>query len=137
MLRVLAGIVAGVLLAVGIIIVVEVVSHALYPPPPGMNVEDPAALARAAAQMPPGALLMIILGWTLGTFCGCWLAARIGKRAGPAVTPGVLVFAAAIANMFQIPHPPWFWVVSLLLVAVAAIAGAALGARKPAPLLVR
>lgn len=137
MLRVLAGIVAGVVLAVGIIIVVELVSHALYPPPPGTNIDDPAALARAAAQMPLGALLMIILGWTLGSFCGSWLAAKIGRRAAPAVTPGVLVFAAAIANMFQIPHPPWFWIVSLLLVGIATIAGAALGARKPPPVLVR
>ena len=137
MLRVLGGIVAGVLLAVGIIIVIELVSHAIYPLPPGTNIDDPAALARIAARMPLGALLLIILGWTLGSFCGSWLAAKIGRRAAPAVTPGVLVFAAAIANMFQIPHPLWFWIVSLALVAIATIAGAALGAKRPAPLLVR
>jgi hypothetical protein len=137
MLRALGGVVAGVLLAVAVIIVVELVSHAIYPPPPGTNIDDPAAIARAAAQAPLNALLMVILGWTLGTFCGCWLAGRVGRRPGPAVTPGVLVFAAGIANMFQIPHPLWFKIVSLLLVAVAAIAGAALGARRPPPLLVR
>jgi hypothetical protein len=137
MLRVLGGIIAGVLLAVAIIIVVELVSHAIYPPPRGTNIDDPAAVARAAAQAPMGAKLLVILGWTLGTFCGCWLAGTIGKRAAPAVTPGVLVCAAAIANMFQIPHPVWFWVASLALVAIAAIAGAAVGARRPAPVLVR
>jgi hypothetical protein len=137
MLRVLGGIVAGVLMAVAVIIVVELVGHAIYPPPPGTNVDDPAAVARAAAQMPLGALLFVILGWTLGSFCGSYLAGAIGKRPGPAVTPGVLVFAAAIANMFQIPHAPWFWIVSLLLVGIATISGAALGSRKPAPPLVR
>ncbi|HKO56878.1 MAG TPA: hypothetical protein VJ276_13470 [Thermoanaerobaculia bacterium] len=137
MLRVLGGIVAGVLLAVGLIIVVELVGHAVYPPPPGTNIDDPAAVARLAAQRPLGALLFVILGWTLGAFCGSYVAGAIGKRPAPAVTPGVLVCAAAVANMFQIPHPTWFWIVSLLLAAVATISGAALGARKPAPPLVR
>lgn len=137
MLRAIGGVLAGIVVAFGVIVVIELVGHAIYPPPAGTNLDDPAAVARLAATMPIGALLMVIAGWTLGAGLGSWLAGRIGKRAAPAVTPGVLVAAAAVANMFQIPHPLWFWIVSLALVAIATITGAALGAKKPAPQLVR
>ncbi|MBV9494597.1 MAG: hypothetical protein JOZ54_10155 [Acidobacteria bacterium] len=137
MLRAIGGVLAGIVIAFGVIVVFQLVVQAIYPPPRGANMDDPATVARLAAMTPIGARLTVILSWTLGSFLGAWLAGRIGKRAVPAVTPGVLVAAAAVANMFQTPHPVWFWIVSLALVAIATITGAALGAKKPAPQLVR
>ena len=130
MLRKIGGTLAGIALAIAVIIIVEMVGNALYPPPPGIDPKNPEAMARLIGTMPRAALMAIVLGWTAGAFLGSWLAARIARSVWPAVVVGALVVCGAVANMLTIPHPVWMWVSGIVLVGLMTLAGGALGARR-------
>lgn len=55
------AVVLGLILGVVIIFVVEGVSHLLYPPPPGLDINNPKVLKAAMANVPFGALLFVLL----------------------------------------------------------------------------
>ena len=52
----------GMVVAGLAITVIEFLGSKIYPPPLGMNPEDPASVRAAMALMPPGALLFVLLG---------------------------------------------------------------------------
>ena len=109
---VLSGIVVGL---------VESVGHLLWPPPPGVDVTQPEALAALMDQIPLPAKLNVVLAWWLGAFVGAGVAARLaGSR--PAVlgyVVGSVQLAGGVATLFMIPHPAWM-VVSALVAAPSA-----------------
>ena len=51
----LAAVVAGLVVSVVLIAAVQAISVRLFPPPPGMDANDPAAIARFMQQLPIGA----------------------------------------------------------------------------------
>src|SRR5256885_6959017 len=104
--------------------------RSLYPLPPGVDPKNPESLARAMRSIPAAALVVVVIGWTAGALLGSWLAARVARSVWPAVGVGALVVCGAVANMLTIPHPLWVWISSLLLVALVALGGAGLGARR-------
>jgi hypothetical protein len=123
----------GALATVAIIMAVEGLSAKLFPLPLGVDPRNPESLKAVMAHMPAGALLLVAAGWFLGTFAGAWVAARIAGRA-PLVHGlilGVLFLAGAIANLLAIPHPVWFWVLSVALFLPAAYLGAKLATGRP------
>ena len=128
-LAVLLGAVAGGVL----IMAVEMLGATIYPLPPGVDPNDPESVKRAMAGVPVGALLLVLLGWILGTFAGAWIAARLAPRSplGHGLVLGVLFLAAGIMNMLEFPHPAWFWVLGVVVFLPAAYIGAKLaqGAR--------
>jgi hypothetical protein len=64
-------VVAGLLIAA-----TELTDSKIYPLPPGVNPEDPTSLKAAMVDLPTGALLLVLLGWTVGTFARAWVTAR-------------------------------------------------------------
>jgi hypothetical protein len=127
-LAVLAGtIVAGVLISI-----VEAISSAIFPLPPGLDLHDHEAMRQHIDTLPIGAFLMVLAAWAIGAFGGSWVAARLAGRArlvhGSIV--GALFLLAAVLNMLMIPHPVWMWFGGIL-----ALAGFSyLGSRLAAPL---
>ena len=80
------------------------------------------------ANAPVGALLVVALGWILGSLAGGFVAAWIGRRA-PIVhglVLGGLLTLAGIANNLMLPPPLWFWIATLVVFFPAAYAGARL-----------
>jgi hypothetical protein len=63
----------GMVVAGLAITIIEFLGSKVYPPPLGMNPEDPASVRAAMALMPLGALLFVLLGWIVG--------GRRGRRA--------------------------------------------------------
>ena len=118
---VVLGITTGILLIAG----VEYLAHQAYPLPAGLNMRDPAAVKVALANLPAGALLMVLAGWVLGTFAGAFVttrAIRFSKfRHGMLV--GVLFLAVGISNLMEFPHPLWFWICGVAVFLPAAYAG--------------
>lgn len=129
--RSLLAVLLGLILANVAVFVFEFVGHVAYPPPPGLDLSDPKALRAVVANMPVGAFLVLLFGWVVGTAVGAWLAARVSRRAPTthALIVGGVIMAGAIANMILIPHPTWFWVLSLAAILPAASAGALLAKR--------
>jgi hypothetical protein len=116
-LRSLGAVVLGVLAAAVLVLVMEAVGHTVFPPPPGLDLGDSEQRETFMAQLPLGALVFVLAGWSLGTLAGSWLAAALAGQAPAAhgLVVGVLFLAMAVATMLVIPHPLWFWVVALLL----------------------
>jgi hypothetical protein len=123
------AIVGGTVVAFIVVMVLEMVEMKIYPPPPGLDMSDPAAVRAVMATIPLGALVLVLVAEVTGAFAGGYLAAFIARRtpAVHALIVGGLVMLAAVGNMLSIPHPVWFWVIALILFLPASYVGGLLG----------
>ncbi len=130
--RSILAVIAGLVLGVVLIFVVESAGHFVYPLPADLDMTNPEALKNLMANAPVGALLFVILAWAVGSFGGGWLATRLAQKSHVmhALIVGGLLMAAGIMNMLMIPHPVWFWVLGLAVYLPAAYAGALLGQKR-------
>jgi hypothetical protein len=136
--RSVLAIVVAFVVASAIMAVVETVNgKVLYP---GLHeaasgVKDREGIRQVMASAPIGALLVVLLGWAVGTFVGGLIAARIASRAKAihAVALGVLVALAGIANNLALPPPIWFWVAGLAAPLVAGWAAGRAAVPQPQP----
>ncbi|MGI9199560.1 MAG: hypothetical protein ACR2QL_00775 [Woeseiaceae bacterium] len=122
MLRNISAGIAGIVIAIAIVFLADMLSHTMYPMPAGLDTSDIAALGDYIASMPLGAYLMIIAGWVVATFVGAIVAGKIGTAKAwiyPTIVGG-FVFAATTANLIAIPHPHWFTAVSLTAILISA-----------------
>lgn len=109
--------VAGIVLAWLVITLSQLLSAALYPPPPGTDLTDPAALADFINTAPVTAMACVIAGYALAALSGGWVAARISRRHPrlAALIVGALVLLGVVLNYTMIPHPTWMLVSGVLL----------------------
>lgn len=126
----------GAALAAGILMVcIQAVGIRRYPPPPGLDFNDKAVMARFAATLPVGAFLFVLASYAVGVTAGAWLAPRLSvsehRRQG--VMIGLLFFVASLLNLSSFPHPAWFWIANLLIVPAATWLGLKLGGTRTAP----
>ena len=121
MLKIVMGIVAGLIAGVGIVMLVQRIGHAVYPPPPGLDPANLEQMKEVVAQLPVGAFLFVIASYVGGTLGGGWLAAAIAgqRRRLVAGVIAAFILLSALATMTMIPHPIWFMVTSVLAIAVA------------------
>ena len=122
MLRDVGAVVAGLAVSVAVIMAVQMVGHAIWPPPEGLDWNDTEVVRTYASQLPFLALLFPIVSYFLGALAGPYVACRIGTLK-PLVFVGIIgivLLAFTIANLIQIPHPVWF---SVLAVAAVLIGG--------------
>jgi hypothetical protein len=75
-MRMLMGIVAGIVVAFVCIFAVEWVGHSVYPPPPGLDLSNPADMERLMAAMPATAKALVLVAWFVGALAGA------GRRTG-------------------------------------------------------
>lgn len=125
MLRSIGATLAGLLAAAAVISIVESLSHSIYPPPVGLDFTDRAAVEVYMRSLPPGAFIMLLLGWFDGTMTGAFVASLLtrGERRPPALIVAGVMLAGALMTMQQIPHPPWVAMTGIALFFPAAEAG--------------
>jgi hypothetical protein len=133
-LAVVASLVAGVC----VIMLVESVKLMLYPPPPGIDFDDPEQLAEMMRNMPIGALLMVELAYALGSLTAGLVVGKVSatRQIELALGVGGLLTLAGVATLVLAPHPIWFAIVSTLTYVPLAWLGAKLAIRQskaPAP----
>lgn len=125
------AVIAGAAAAIAIISGVQALSASLYPPPVGLDYNDAEAMRAWVASLPAGALLLVLASYLVGALAGGFVAARLAP-AWPtrhaAVIAGLLT-VASLMNLSALPHPAWFWVANLAIVAAVPMAGARLGER--------
>ena len=123
---------AGVVVAVVVVSLMDGVVISIYPLPAGTDMNDPESLRQGIAGLPVPAFLLLVVGWALAAGAGSYLAARLARQSpaihGLIVTLFVLV--ATVANMARIPHPIWMWPASIILITAAGWGAARLGARR-------
>lgn len=119
MLKNIGAVAVGVLAGALVIFVVEAIGHMIFPPPEGVNVKDPAALAAFMDKIPLGAKVAVIVSWFLGILAGGAAALYIARRWAPvAWVVAATLFAMAAISLFTIPHP--WWMVAGAIVATLA-----------------
>jgi hypothetical protein len=119
-MRMIGGVVAGLIVAFLCVYGIETIGHSLYPPPPGFDLSNPDDMARMIAVMPVGAKVAVVLGWFVGALVGALVADKIARRGLAGWIVAILVVAAGIATMVMIPHPAWMWVAGIGLPLLAA-----------------
>ena len=131
--RTILGAVAGLVVAVVTIMLVEFAGHQVYPPPEGLNPMVTEDMAIIMQLLPFGAMLFVVAAWVIGAFEGGFVAALIARKGHPraaAIVPALMVMAGVVAMIIQMPaHPKWMSVAGMLLPIPAALLGAALAAR--------
>ena len=117
---------AGLVVSFMLITLVQALSVRIFPPPPGLDPNDPAALARFMQQLPLGALLLVALSYAVGSVGGGVGVGLVARQAayGLAAVVGGLLTIAGFANLAAIPHPAWFAVVTTLTYVPCTLLGA-------------
>ena len=117
---------AGLVVSFVLMTLVQALSVRLFPPPPGMDLSDPAALARFMQQLPLGALLLVALSYAVGSVGGGVGVGLVARHAayGLAAVVGGLLTIAGFMNLAAIPHPAWFAVVTTLTYVPCTLLGA-------------
>lgn len=123
-LRLIAGNLAGILVAMLVIAGIQAVGHQLVPPPAGLAEASADRQAALLAALPLEAWLPVLLSYFLGAEIGATLAGIVGGRPilGAAVVGAVLLGATA-ANLMLLPHPAWFAVTAVLVVLAGTAGG--------------
>ncbi len=113
MLRIILGVILGSLVGLVVTGTIESVGHSLFPPPPGVNLTDPAQMKSVMSVIPAQAKVMVLLAWALGVLAGASSANVIAGRRAVAgrVTSGILM-SLSVWTMITITHPVWFMVLA-------------------------
>jgi hypothetical protein len=119
-MRILLGIVAGVVVAFVCVFAIEMVGHTAYPPPPDIDLTKAADVERLMATLPAAAFAFVIAAWFVGALAGAWVANGIAKRALAGWIVALLVACGAVWTMTVIPHPTWMWAAGIGLPIIAA-----------------
>ena len=120
MFRNVLAVVLGVVLAFVLIMALERLGHAIYPPPPEVDFANLEAVSAYVQTVPAGALLLVLAAWLIGTLGGGLLACFIAKNRAMvyASVVGGLVILGTVFNLYLIPHPIWFAILSLLALVI-------------------
>lgn len=117
LLRNALALIAGTIIGGIINMAIITISPSLIPPPPGVNVNDAASLAKGIHLFEPRHFVMPFLAHALHALIGAliaYLLAASHKRA-LAYAVGVLTLCGGIAASFMIPAPAWFIALDLLV----------------------
>ena len=118
-MRMVLGILAGLVVAFACVAGVEMIGHSIYPPPAGLDLTNPRDVDRLMSLMPPAALAFVLAAWFVGALAGAVVANLVARRALAGWIIALLVIAAGVATMVMIPHPGWMWAAGIALPLIA------------------
>jgi hypothetical protein len=135
MLRTLLALLLGLGACVGTVMGIEMLGHAAYPAPAGLDPRNPDHIAAVMAAMPPAAFAWLAVAWMAGAFAGGLVAALVAHTANRFVyvVPGLLVAAGTVMMAKIAPHPQWLLVVGIAGGPIAAWLGGMLGRKLRTP----
>lgn len=128
LLAILAGVLSG-----GITVaLVESAGHLIWPPPEGVDITNPEALAAIMDTIPTLAIAAVLVAWIIGAFVGGFVAKKVEKSDGrvASLVTGALLMSFGIMTMIAIPHPIWMWILGVLTPIPAALFGANMAGSK-------
>ena len=117
MLRKIIGVMAGLMVAMLIITVIESLNAKLHPLPNGVNIEDREAMQGYINSLPKTAFIILLSGYLLASFF-CGLVIRLIAKSDdrtPAYLASIGLTTAGIVNFFSFEHPWWVIIIGLLI----------------------
>lgn len=116
MIRTILAVLAGLLVAMTVIIAMQWLAMSWFPPPEGFVLDDESDLAHLIEIAPQAMFLAMLLGWMLSSFAGGWIAARIAThKKSAAIIVGTLIVAGLAFTVWQLPYPRWVALANVLL----------------------
>jgi len=119
--RSLLAVVAGLVVAMLVIAGVEAVGHALFPPPPHLDLARTADQERLMEALPIQAKLAVVAAWFLGSLAGAATAIAIARRVLPAWIVAVVIAGLGLWTTQMFPHPDWMLASAVVLPLVAVL----------------
>lgn len=123
MIRKILAVIAGAALAVALITAIDRIGHWWYPAPGDLDFGNEEIVASYIASLPAGAFLIVLAGWGLGALCGGILAALIAREKPVllATIIGALVALGTVMTLLSLPHPLWFSITAIVVIAVMTV----------------
>lgn len=131
--RGLVAVVAGLVAAFAVVFVCEALGHMLYPPPPGLDINNPDDQKRMMEVIPTGAKVAVVIAWFLGTLAGSLVAVKIGQRPFYAWVIAAITILLGIITTMMFPHPVWMIVAAVVLPVLAGVLAIRLGRPRVRP----
>lgn len=135
MLRTVFAFLLGAVAMVATVATLQMLGHWIWPPPPGLDMADPASTAGFVERMPLAAKLWVLVAYATAVELGTIVAVLVQRPRwrGLAMAIGLTMMGLTALNFWMLPHPWWMVVVGLLLpLPVAMTAGWWLRPRSPA-----
>lgn len=126
LVAVIAGLAAAMLVTAG----VEAAGHALFPPPPGLDLNRPEDQGRIMAAIPLAAKIAVVSAWFLGSLAGACAAIAIARRVLPAWIVAVVIACLGLWTTRMFPHPDWMLASAVVLPLVAVLVAKRLTIRR-------
>lgn len=127
----MGAVLLGLAAAFVIIVLIEGANTLLFPLPAGLDIYNDADMVAYVASLPIVALVIVIVAHAIASFVGAWVTARLLRKQGKVMVPGLVVgallMAAGISNLFMIAHPAWFAIADIAVYVPLALMGARLG----------
>ncbi len=122
-----AAVVSGLFVAFVLVVAMELFSAVVHPVPEdfGGTMEE---MCLHVQRYPHWVLAVAVLAWSATALVSTWIAQRIGNSYSSVIV-GVVLLAALVFNISQLPYPLWFKIVNLLVVPAAIVAGSRLSIR--------
>ncbi|NCF73708.1 MAG: hypothetical protein GWP67_09420 [Gammaproteobacteria bacterium] len=135
MVRNIAAGVAGALVAMGLVWIIQIAGHTVYPSPPDLDFTDTEAIRAYILTLPLGAFLFVGGAWFVGTLGGTMAACHVGTAAPRvfSIVVGSLMLLATAVNLATIPHPLWFSIAGIASIFIAAWLGMFLSEKANSP----
>lgn len=129
MIRNIFSIIIGLVAAIVIMQLIQILGHLMYPPPIDIDVTNPEAIRAYISSSPAIVFIMVILSYAIGSFVGALTSTFIAKEKHipHAINIGGILMGLGAINLFTIPHPTWMIVISLIVFLPCAYLGGWLG----------
>lgn len=119
MLRRVLGVAAGMVAAIIVIIIAQMMMSQFVDPLSPEIMQDKAKLREWVAAMPASANILLILGYIAGSFVGGFTAAKVANKGDgtlPALMVGIALLGAGVVNFFvTMPGSP-VWTIAASLI---------------------
>lgn len=109
------AIIAGLVIAILTVSVVQTISHQIYPPPAGLDINNPADQAKIMESISTGALVAVFVSWTVGSLAGAWTAMKISGNVRFGWIIGLFIAAMSVWTTMMFPHPMWMRIAAVVM----------------------
>lgn len=128
MLKLILGVVVGVVVIMALVVAGEFALHAAFPmPTPDMS--DPEAMRTLMANAPMGAKVGLVVVYFIAALGGAFIGAKAAARRLAGWIAAGAMAALTVMNFLMLPHPTWIIAASLVLIAAGGWFGARAGAK--------
>ncbi len=135
MLRTVLAVLAGLLVAIVLMLAIEWLGMTLFPLPAGASLQTEEDLVLLMQSAPAAKLALVLLGWCIASLVGAWVAARLARRHRrvAALAVGALILCGVVLNVASLPHPMWMIIAGLALPLPLAWLGGRLAGAQASP----